>query len=178
VLKFDLPPGWDADWADMLLSQFRHLMPPAEDYVGKLIVEGLVQDRDRDTLEGRLQVAALRYFEGRATDFWIKDQGKPRSKSKSPYTAEKELKPLLKTLGRGHPPQRIDHWYIREMARIWRALGHRTTTAYKRKTKATRGTEKKTRFIRFCLDWMRIIDPERKHLPKKTTFVRALKYPN
>ena len=153
-------------------------MPPAQDYAAKLIDDGLVQDRDQDVLEGRLQVAALRYFEGRSTDFWIKEQGKPKSRSESPFAAEKELKPLLKTLGPGHPPQRCDHWYIREMARIWRALGHHATTAYKRKTKKTRGTEKETRFMRFCLDWMRMIDPQRRHLPKKTTFVRALKYPN
>ncbi len=178
MLKFDLPADWDANWARWMLDFFGHKLPSAQEYSDQLIAEGLAQDHDKDILEGRLHVAALRYFEGRAKDFWIKEQGKPKSKSKSPFAAEKELKQLLKTLGRGHPPQRKDHWYIREMDRIWRALGHRSTTAYKRKTKSSRGAEKETRFMQFCLSWMRIFDPERKHLPKRNTFVRALKYPN
>jgi hypothetical protein len=175
MLKVEIPAAWPLEWARLMLDTFEPNLPPTREHVNALIAKGIARETERKVLGQRLLIAALRYFEGRGVDYWIAEQSSPNYRARLAHHGERELWSALKKLGRGFPPRRSDHWYIQEMAAIWRGLGHRPTTAYARKTKTKRGKEKTTRFVQFCNDWLRAIDPERRHLPKNSIFKSAIK---
>ena len=153
------------------LELFDHRLPEgaAQKYAFDLVKRGLASESDRRVLETALERAALYYFFGQSINPTLKDQGSEEPED----PAVEELRKFVELARppRNRPPNWGDLALIWTMAEIWVALGGRPGTA----EGIVKGRDALSRFQTFCESWIRIIDSNRNHLPKRKTYRNALK---
>ncbi|MCZ6859586.1 MAG: hypothetical protein O7I42_04805 [Alphaproteobacteria bacterium] len=142
-------------------------------YADDVIENGNVTPGQRDELITALRRAGLFYYFGDAVTLGIasnKETAKTWRRAGHKIAAD-----LLKPRPKHRPKQYFDQGLIWVMADAWEYFGHEAKSpAYHPGTRTRQQGDYPNEFVQFCEGWIRVIDPDRRGMPKRTLYRRVL----